>query len=207
MRNNGQLGFAAILMVAVLVTIGVAGTGYLVYNAHNKKSLVSSDTTTSGTTPAEKTRSTSAGTAATVTPQGTYLDFKDVGVKMLLSSSVSDAVYAPYHNPNSEGATVYGISTQSIINASSDVGCTAASGPLGIVSVNSTAPKQLDGSGGFKQLTPDNKTLFLIGGKYYQYMAPQNIGCSGGQVTDAQIQAAQKAFEQSFASLQPDTAN
>ena len=82
-----QSGFGVIGIALVVLAIVVAGSaGYFVYKAHHKTptSTVSTNTNSPAKT---KTTTTNMGTAATVTPQGTYLDFTQVGVKLLLNSS------------------------------------------------------------------------------------------------------------------------
>lgn len=145
-------------------------------------------------------------TAATVTPQGTYLDFTKIGVKVTLGSSVDDAVYAPFNVPSTDGSQVFGISSQSLIDDSNSNSCAAAMGPLGIV-IATTNPTVVTGPASTTQLTPDNKTVFKIDSTYYRYVPPQDYGCNGGNVTSNQVQAAQNAFAQSFASLQSDSSS
>src|SRR5258707_1995040 len=108
----------SIVLALVLVSGGVA-----VYRGHTAHALPAIDT------------------AEVVTASGSALNFTSFGVEVPLASSVSDAVYAPYYSPSSDGATVYGISTQALEgdgNASSP--CTASHGPLGVIRVTTTAP-------------------------------------------------------------------
>jgi len=191
-QRSNQTGFGIIgIAIAVVAVVVLSGTGYVAYKAH-KKPTSDVSTTGSNSTGSAQTTTTNTSTAATITPQGTYLDLTQVGVKFLLSSSVSDAVYAPYYAPSSDGATVFGISTQSVTSASTASSCSASHGLLGVISVTTTAPMKLVPPNGEAPMTPDNKTLFLIGNKYYQYIAPQ-------------ITTDQQAVEQSFATLQSDS--
>lgn len=207
-KYNSQAGFGALgVLVAVVAVLVIGGSGYLVYRAHHKNSATSDSTTATSSATPVATTSTTMGTAATVTQQGSYLDIKEAGVKFLLGSSVTDTTYAPYYSPSSDGATVFGLSSQAITSAGSNaVACSASHGTLGIIRVTTSAPTELAPPNGNKVMTPDNKTLFEIGGKYYQYIAPQNAATCG-TVSPAQVEADQQVVAQSFTSLESDSAN
>ena len=145
-----------------------------------------------------------ADTAAVTTAQGSYLDLSKLGVELPLSSSISDAVYAPF-NVSTDGAQSYGISTLSLMNASSDPGCQPAAGPLGIIVVTTAAPDTLTPTGAVAQLAPDNKTLFKFGSTYYHYVPPQNDACIGGSASTTTVNSEQTALAQSFTSLAADS--
>ncbi len=205
-KDSNQSGFESVLLVVILAVFAIGGTGYLVYKSHHKNARTLTDTS-SQTTPS-KVGAQSTDTPATKTPEGIYLDLKDVGVKFLLASSVSDAVYAPYDTANPEDATVYGLSTEALEAANSaNKMCTPTYGPLGIIRVTDSAPEVLVPPNGEKPATPDNKTIFKIGDRFYQYKTPQTTVCDGGTVTTDQIVSDRAAIEQSFASLVSDTAN
>lgn len=205
-RQDTNLGFSIVEALLILVVIGILGfTGWYVYHVRQTADKNHSAAANATVPTYKKKIDTKAKTAAPPVPQGTYLDFKEVRVKMLLSSSISDAVYAPVNNSlSTDGAVaVFGLSTRSIEDAGSN--CDASNGPLGLVRVTATAPMRLVPPNGEAPMAPDNKTLFLIGSKYYQYIAPQDfVEC--GTVSTAQFEANQQAFEQSFASLQSDSA-
>jgi cytoskeletal protein RodZ len=194
-------GFAPlVLLIAVAAVLVVGGGGVYVYHQNHKAkpTAVSNNTSSTKTSTQTSKSSTTSGTSAATT-QGTYLDLTQEGVKFLLSSSVSDATYAPYVSPIS-GGTAYGLSTQKLENSGAAGDCTAEYGPLGTISVGTTAPDQV---GTQTPMTPDNKTMFLIAGKYYYYEPPQDPAmCSA--FTDAVTQTYQQAIAQSFASLQAD---
>lgn len=171
-----------IVIVAVLV---VAAGVYVAISKMNRHKLPAIDT------------------AATVTPQGSYLDFTAIGIKIPLTTAVNDAVYAPFQIAGQNGDKVYGISSQTLIDTG-NYSCAAAVGPLGLV-IATTNPTVVTGANSTTQLTVDNKTVFKIGNTYYRYVPPQSLGCVAGSVTDNKTATAQTAFAQSFTSLQADS--
>jgi hypothetical protein len=203
-KSLNPKGFAPLfLLVGVAAVLIVGGSGAYVYHKNHKAKTVAT-TNTSASTSTQTSKGNATSGTSTATTQGTYLDLTQEGVKFLLSDSVSDAVYAPYVSPD-PGTTAYGISTNKLQNGGGAGDCTAAYGPLGTISVSATAPKSTLGSdiGNGPAMTPDNKTLFLIGGKYYHYVPPQDPAmCSS--FSDAVTATYQQAIAQSFESLQAD---
>jgi hypothetical protein len=136
-----------------------------------------------------------------------------MSVNMQLSGQIPDVVYANYYNADTTVTSPYGelfdigISTQSLTNAGGGVGCSADHGALGQVIESTLPPTAPDANGAYVERTPDNKTLFQIGKFYYWYVAPQNIGCEGGQVQAGQAEADQSAFAKAFTTLQADGSN
>jgi hypothetical protein len=203
-KYNSQAGISTVAIVIAVVAVAVlGGGGYLAFKAHSKTPVSAVSTSSAPVTPAE-TAAIDQTTKSTLTPQGAYLDLAQAGVKIALNKSVNDAVYESSSNPPS-GGSAFGISSQSIMQADNgNVECSAAHGPLGTISITSTPPMELVPPNGEKPMTPDNKTLFKVGNKYYQYIAPQEfINC--GSVSSTQVEAAQQAVAQSFVSLQSDT--
>lgn len=198
--NAKGFGAVEVLLALVVLVVVAAGGAYVYHKDHKTKAPVSSST---GTTSTSKTGKTSTSSKPATT-QGTYLDLTQEGVKFLLTDSVSDAVYAPYVSPV-PGSAVYGLSTQKLQNAGGKGDCTAAYGPLGTISVSTTPPKSTLGPnpGDTPAMTPDNKTVFLIGGKYYHYEPPQDTGMCNS-FSDAETATYQQAIAQSFMSLQAD---
>ncbi len=197
MRNK-QSGFSIVEGVIAIVVVAVLGlVGWTVYSAHNHptKKTANATTNTSSTTQPSKENTT----AATVTPQSTYLDFKELGVKVTLNSSISDAEYAPFDTPSTDGSKSYGISAQSLVTKETKDYCEAKHGPLGLVIASTTAPANIAGP-----IAVDNKTVFKYGNTYYMYIPPQNLSCPAGEVTADMVQSKINAFTQAFATLQPD---
>jgi len=145
-----------------------------------------------------------ADTAAVVTPQGSVLDLTPIGVQIPLTSAVSDAVYAPFPITENDGSHAYGVSSVSLIKASSSKGCSAAYGPLGLIISTTTPPVVPAAGNSTTQLTPDNKTLFKIGTTYYRYVPPMDISCSGDGIETSTVESQQAALATSFTSIKAD---
>jgi hypothetical protein len=207
-KHNNQAGFGnAGVVIAVVGVMVLGGAGYLVYRTQGK-SPASAASASQGSIAQAETVAATQETKSTITPQGAVLDFKEIGIQLPLDSVVTNAVYAPYYTPSPDGAKVYGISTQELESVgSANSACSASRGPLGIIRATTTAPMKLVPPNGEAPMTPDNKTLFKIGTSYFQYVAPQEFGCTdSGKVTETDMQTAQTAVAQSFTSLQQDNA-
>lgn len=141
------------------------------------------------------------------------LDIGEMLVHLQLSAQITDAVYANYYSADTTDKSPYGeifdigISTQSLANAGGGIGCSADHGALGQVIESTLPPTAPDANGAYVERTPDNKTLFQLGKFYYWYVAPQNVGCSGGQVQSSQVESDQSAFAKAFTTLQADGSN
>ncbi len=185
-----QSGFGiAVIIVAVLVLAGLGLIGYRLYGAYNKP--VAKTTTTSS--QAGSTQTNNTGSAST-SDQATYLDIKELGIKIKLNSQISDAIYSIV--PTTDGSKGAGISAQSLVDKSTD--CNSA---LGLIEETTTAPTLVSG----QQATPDNKSLFKLGDTYYWYRPPQNQGClTTAQADVALISSKLNAFEQAFTTVQLD---
>lgn len=201
MSNNGthRRSFTK-LTIVTLLAIGLAGVGWKVSGQHN---VTSTGTLFPRASVVTRNVDGALATAAVVTPQGTYLDVKEIGVHILLNGSIPDAVYAPFDVAPTDGSQVYGISAQSLISQDAKGYCSAASGALGLI-IATTNPTVVTGAHTSSQLVPDNKTIFKYGSTYVRYVPPQNYGCAVGQITTAAVAGKQAAFAQAFATLQPD---
>ena len=188
------------MVIIAVVVVGILGfIGWTAYNAYNHPTKKTANATTN-TSTSQPSNETTNGT--TTTPQSTYLDMKELGVKITLSNLINDAVYAPYYTPSTDGTTVVGFSTQSLANNSSNIACSASHGALGILIKSPTpfpAPPQ-----GTTTLQPDGKTIFKIGNNYYMYRAPQNLGCATGNVSTGTVTSDLQALEQAITTLQAD---
>jgi hypothetical protein len=131
--------------------------------------------------------------------QPVYLDIKELGIKILLNSQISDAIYKVVP-PSSDGAKRVGISAQSLLDRSAN--CDPANYTLGLIVVTTTAPTYI---GGEKPLPVDNKALFKFGDTYYWYVPPQNSEClSHSQADSNKIGSNLDAFRESFKTVQLD---
>ena len=184
---------AVIIIVAILVLAGLGYLGYRLYSS--SKGTATKTTTTSSQTSSTQTNNTSN----TSTPsQATYLDIKELGIKILLNSQISDAMYSVV--PTTDGSKGVGISAQSLLDKSAD--CSPSNFTLGLIEATTTAPTLV---GGQQKIIPDNKSLFKFGNTYYWYRPPQNQTCLTDNQTDIDTVASKlNAFEQAFATAQPD---
>ena len=186
--SNKQPGSKKILgIITAAVLVGILGfISWKVYNQPSKRVGNAATNYTNQPTRAIET-------AATVTAQGTYLDMKELGVKVTLDSSFSDATYSVRPSLN-DGSSAVDITAQSL----TDKGC--GTDTLGLVVESPYAPKNLQGT-----LPVDNKTVFQFGNKYYQYIAPQNLGCLSDSQADLSLYSSKlQAFKQAFTTLQSD---
>ena len=170
MTNNKQSGFGiAIIIIIVVVVLAILGyAGYRVYNSQTSKPTGTSNTTTSNNQTNGNTQSSNTQTNNTQNT-ATYLDIKELGIKIKLSDGIKDAAYS-YSAPTSQTYATFGgsayFSTQTLIDE--DAACVSSKGPLGaIVKIAGNT----DGFGNV--LTADNNTVFKLGNNYYRYEAPQ----------------------------------
>lgn len=196
-----QAGFSIVEGVIAIVVVAILGlVGWSVYNAYNHPTKKTANATTNTTSTSQPSNETTNG--ATTTPQSTYLDIKELGVKITLSNPINDAVYAPYYTPSTDNTTTVGFSTQSLANNSSIIACSASHGALGIL-IESPTPF-LQPPQGTSTIAPDGKTVFKIGNNYYMYRAPQNLGCATGSVSTGAVTSDLQAIKQAITTLQPD---
>jgi hypothetical protein len=108
MNDQQQAGFGAgTIIAAVLVLAGLGLIGWKLYSLYSKPVA---KTTSQGTTQTSTTSNTQTNTTNTSTSdQATYLDIKELGIKIKLSVSIKDAVYAMYYTPSTDGSTVVGV--------------------------------------------------------------------------------------------------
>lgn len=195
MNNQQQAGFGAAIIIAAVLVIAVLGLiGWKLYSLYSKP--VAKTTTNQ----ASNTQTGTTGNTNT-SDQATYLDIKELGIKIKLDVSIKDAAYAMYYTPSTDGSTVVGISTQSLIDKETGNYCEASHGPLGII-IKTSDPNYQTGPN--TTIAPNGKDIFKLGNNYYWYRKPQNDGCAVGQVTPAMQDAAISAFAQAFTTVQLD---
>ncbi|HXH26674.1 MAG TPA: hypothetical protein VNG90_02175 [Candidatus Acidoferrum sp.] len=194
MNNKKQVGFGVVeIVVGVLIVAVLAYGGYRLYG-HFSKPTSTTDTNTS---------SSRSSTSSNTTPQVTYLDIKELGIKIQLSDSIKDAIYS-YNAPTSQTrqtSPTFGgdanISTQTLANK--DAACGLSKGdPLGTV-VKWTG--DTDNSGNV--LTANNTTVFKLGGNYYRYEGPQTA-CSDDSSINLLATEQIAAFREAFKTVQLD---
>src|SRR5262249_17581213 len=131
--SNKQSGSKKLgIITAAVLVIGVLG--FIRWRAYSQPAKQISSIITSISQPTKAVE-----TAATVTAQGTYLDMKELGVKVTLGSSISDATYSVRPSLN-DGSSAVNITAQSL----TDKGC--GTDTLGLVIESPYAPKNLQGT-------------------------------------------------------------
>jgi hypothetical protein len=185
LNERGALPILAIVLVVVAVVAG----GLVVYNA-SKSHDRTAQTVNSSTSPSPSSSPAAAASTEPTPATGSYLDIKELGIKIELTYDIKDVVYAMV------GSNMAKISSQSIINVSAD--CTAgAVGPLGTVG-KTTNPNQ-----GFGTLIPNNETVFKFGSYYVYYQTPQSP-CGNSQAVLDTAAKQRQSFQQAFKTVQPD---
>lgn len=166
MHTAKQSGFGVIaIIVAILVVVGLGYVGYRVYTANNNQ--------TGNSTQGSNTQNNSTQDTAT------YLDIKELGVKIKLSDGIKDAVYSA--STSTDGSQFARISTQSLQSQSNNT-CGTSFGPLGTITKASGTPEQVFGG---TSRTVDNTTTFKFGNDTYVFIASPQAQCS----TDSSVQA------------------
>lgn len=184
-KKNFGFGVVEVLVIVVAILI----VGYIGWRAYETgKSKTSTQTDSQSNTGTSRQTNAPAGSADV----STYLDVKELGVKIKLDSGVMDATYAV--QTLSDGSLVARFSTQSF--AALDPACDAQSGQLGALERSTTDIDRLG-----NKLVPDGKEVFKFGNYYFTYATSQAL-CSA-KVQSA-VGAAMEAFRSSLTTLQSD---
>lgn len=186
-RHIQQAGFSAVVSVVIIAFV-IALTsciGWVVY----RQSLQQAAHTDSG----------SSRTGAPTT-QSTYLDIKELGVKIRLDDSIKDVVYS-YNPSDSSPVSVHDIGKVSLSTSSliaRDPNCKPAPGvyPLGLID---KFTNDLYGD----KLKLDGTTLFKFG-QYYYFLAPPQSPCSTDPSVNALAAQQRATFLTDFKTIQPD---
>jgi len=156
MRSK-QSGFGVVeIIIAVLVVAALAYGGYRLYGHFSK--------------PAANTTNRQSNqeniTTATTTPQSTYLDIKELGIKIKLDDSIKDAIYVA--GTSTDGSQFAYISTQTLTDKSNG-SCNPAKGSFASITKTPDAVRSVD-----------NARVFKLGNNYIFITGPQAI-CSDDQ--------------------------
>lgn len=189
MSNKNQSGFS-IVLVAIVTVLVIGLIGYVGWSAYHQ-----SQTKVASTTPSNSTSSTppkETTTAATTTTAGTYLDIKELGIKITLDDSIKDATYTydPTLNAQSDPQQV-SISTKSLVSTSSTA-CILGT----IIRTNN---QNLTGA----PLVPNGSTIFKLGNYYYYLNNPQAL-CTNNTAANQLETLQQTTFRNDFKTIQPD---
>lgn len=193
-----QAGFGAVVIVAAVLVVAMLGLlGWKLYSLYSKPSAYPMATANQATPRTGNTQTNTAGSTST-SDQATYLDIKELGIKIKLNNQISDAIYSIV--PTTDGSKGAGISAQSLVGRSA--ACSPSNFTLGLIEATTTAPTYV---GGQQALPVDNKTLFKFGDTYYWYRPPQNQGCLTTAQNDVDLISSKlNAFKQAFATVQLD---
>jgi hypothetical protein len=160
MKRLNNDGFTLVEVLLILIFLGIIGfTGYYVWHsqkAADKALTVSDNSTGTVAVPATQKHTTK------------YLDIKEWGVKLPLSSGIESAYY------EAGTADVSG-SIYLSIDGYKGTDCAADAVTLG--AIQRFAPNDKDDEGSY--LTAQFPNAVHVGGYYYQYQHPQ-AGCDGG---------------------------
>lgn len=188
------------LGLILLALVAVAGAVASIYLAGQNRQL-SADVTAKKSQISDLQKQVSTSSRTTTTPQPvpapavTYLDIKELGVKIKLTDDIMDAVYH-YDGSNSSAPTA-SISSQSLMNKSGQ--CDPANTPAfgGI-----TKRQSLTLSDG-QTMTVNNTTVFQVGTSYFVYSTPQ-APCTLNASDQATEKGLLASFKQALTTLQSD---
>lgn len=190
-----QAGFGVMaVVVAVLVVAALGFVGWRLYSSYSKPSA---NTPTNSNQAAHQTDNTQTNTSG----QATYLDIKELGVKIKLDDSIKDVVYSYSKANNSQYPQYVGgvnLSSQSLINK--DSACKPENGANSLGSINELSTNQ-DGLG--NTLVPNGSTIFKLGNNYYILNTPQSP-CSSDSTVEALATQQRAVFAQDFKTVQLD---
>lgn len=168
--SKNEKGFGvveAILILIILILIGVIG--YMVYKNHHKTTAATT-TATSATKPSKTTKQSTASSTPTQPASSTqYLKITQLGIELLLSSTISDLSYTWYVNTSDGGVGYAVLNSNALMNyaaaqdpsecapsSSSWAGATSYS--LGSLSQSTTQPGN---TGNYKTYVINNTTYTL----------------------------------------------
>jgi Tfp pilus assembly protein PilE len=188
LRKMNSKGFAVIEAILIVVIVGLlAGVGYYIWHTNQQtKATLDAAAKVAQSSPQKVTKK-STGSSTKPATDTAFLTFSEWGVKIPLSSSISDAYYV-YKN-----GYVY-----LSVNSLSNTDCSADSTTLGAV-MRFTADQKDDYSG--ELYVNEIKDAKKIGQYYYSYTHPQ-AGCSDDQTVLAKADADMAAFKTAVSNIQ-----
>jgi hypothetical protein len=183
--DQKEAGFGAVGVLVVAVALIVMGfVGWRVYDSRRDKQ-----------NQAVRTSTNQAQSSGDEVSSVKYLDIKELGIKLKLSSDIEDAVY--YYDTTSKYPLVR-VSTQSLIDRSNGTCAPKVSSPFGSIRKTQDV-SQPDGS----TLTPNGNNVFQFGSDYFVYATPNQTCSSDKDVID--LETAQLAsFKEAIRTIQPD---
>jgi len=197
--KSNEKGFSAVELVLVVVIVALIGVvGWLVYKNHKdneaKAAPVSAVSTTKTATTSKSSSSDKTSTTSTNSSSQQYLDITQLGIKLPLSSAISDLSYSwDGNNANLTSATYYNYVKQQDPQCAN--GATESTLYLGQINTSTTPP-------------PDNSPKsVVVNNKTYYFFGPQD-GCdpsqAGGSNVNTYTQSFEAAIDTAFQKAQVD---
>lgn len=189
-HDNKQSGLRAVVSIVIIVLV-IALIGFIGWRVYSQSSKQATDASSSNHTSASST-----------IPQSTYLDIKELGIKIKLDNSIKDAVYS--YSPAAESPPQHldiggvNLSTQSLIDR--DQNCNPVSGGNPLGSINELFINQ-DELG--NKLRPNGTTIFKLGNNYYILSTPQSP-CSTNSSVNTLAGQQRATFFNDFKTVQLD---
>ncbi|HXH26676.1 MAG TPA: hypothetical protein VNG90_02185, partial [Candidatus Acidoferrum sp.] len=134
----------------------------------------------------------------------TYLDIKELGIKIKLDASIKDAVYSVKSASSGGGQFAY-ISTQSLTDKSGGT-CSPNNGSIAaITKASGTLQQVFGGPDGTRPIPPvDNTTVFKFGSDTYVFISPPQATCSEDSTIQALANQQKAIFFNDFKTVQLD---
>jgi|GEM_PF-2893732 len=168
-------GFGAIeiiVIITLLVIVGGLGWYALGGKAKEQSSASPSPSTQVTTNSSNNTKSTQASPSSSEP----YLEIKELGIKMKLTTKILDIEYS--YDAASKKASFGSKSLTTLAKQSSSSQCYVQAGPLGWITQQSQAFPA-------NQNKPADKDIKLLGGSYYGFFTP-DVGCPGGVASNGE---------------------
>lgn len=187
-QREHQSGFSSVIVLLSVIVVGVIAISGLVLYQHHKSITIITAASNSPQTPSQPNNTTTTQSAQTTTQ---YLDIKEWGVKLPLSSNIKDAYYVA--SVSSKGAD--GLPNSILLGLKSLDGSngTAAGSNKGqnsaIAAIFRVLPTETDPVTG-TPLTQEYPNGVTIGGYYYGYLSLGNSTCKASKTTIQPIDSA-----------------
>lgn len=168
-ETNTSAGFGIVGAVLIVVAVALVGLiGWRVYDTSKTKSASSSSQGSSNNQSSTEGAGTTQPTPRSTT---TYLDIKELGVKIKLDDKTSGESYSYYTSSNGKGdGAVIIDSTMKIVDSANQY-CKGQN--AGMIGNLERSKDPLYFSNGASAVTVDNVTSFKLGDYYYVFVYPQ----------------------------------
>lgn len=189
-KNYGSSLVVVLLLLIIIILAGVFG--WMVYKDHKTSSVTNVGKSSKSSSLAKSSNtSLSSSNSSSSSPANQYLTISQLGIKIPLSSGISDLYYSYFQNNN---APIVIFDTKSLVSTSPSCAITSnlstTPDPFGRVNISSTPyPAQYVGS-----LDGQAGVLYAHVNGYYLYWLSAQSDCqqttaNGGQVssTDSQL--------------------